>query len=253
VKNIQLRAQSSTTHSLSRGAVILQMIAVMSIYFAHLSSYIALIGQRNPDFTSCNCRKYAPKNMILTQINPYIFGISFVIKYDVTRRKGIVRALSGQTSDRSPYFTDLRAVIVAIAPRTEEQNNISSIFPDIVGIPIYRAIGKRTIKESKRVPSDREYSSIDEIFFSSVNIFPAISHSDLRNATMSASMIQIIVYLPIEIYSKSYSSSILLSQIFLPSIMSFPFICFLIFLKSAARNSSHSVRSISTSAQARAS
>jgi subtilase family serine protease len=71
--------------------------------------------------------------MILTQINPYIFGTSFVIKYDVSNKKGIVRALSGDTSERSQYFTDFNAVTVAIAPNIEEENNIRLIFPEILG------------------------------------------------------------------------------------------------------------------------
>ena len=84
-----------------------------------------------------------------------------MIRYEVIRRKGIVRALSGDTRERSPCFTDLSAVTVATAPKIDENPSITHILLEILGMPIYQAIGKSMIHESKRVPSDREYSSIE--------------------------------------------------------------------------------------------
>jgi len=46
------------------------------------------------------------------------------MRYEVIRRKGIVRAVRGDTSERSPYLTALSAVTVATEPRRDETKRV---------------------------------------------------------------------------------------------------------------------------------
>ena len=103
-----------------------------------------------------------------------------------------MRALSGDTSDKSPYLTDFSAVTVAIAPKIDDIMSIQCISPDKVGIHKTIATGKRIANDNNLVPSAREYSSIEEELFVSMKIFPASSQRDFKSATMSDSIIQII-------------------------------------------------------------
>jgi len=123
---------------------------------------------------------------------PYILGDSFVMKYDVISRKGIVRALRGETSDSSPYFNALSAVTVAIAHSMDEINSKLHMDSETVGIPTKTAIGNKAIQDMRRVPRESAYSSMDEVLFVFVNTFPASSQRDLNSATTSARIIPII-------------------------------------------------------------
>jgi len=74
--------------------------------------------------------------MMSTPISPYIFGISWTIKYEVNNKKGTESELRGVTKESSPYLRALRRVIVETAfPR--EVSKMSHIFSIcIVGSPI---------------------------------------------------------------------------------------------------------------------
>lgn len=127
--------------------------------------------------------------MIQTPIVPYRFVVSHVIKNDVIKRKGIVSAVRGETRDRSPYFTALRAAIVVIAFKNELMNNIQINSVLILEYSMKNNHGRRIKNDSKRVPHAREYSSRESFFLISVNDFPASSQSDLRKATIIANSI----------------------------------------------------------------
>jgi len=62
--------------------------------------------------------------MSKTPYIPYIFGASHAITNQLMRRKGIVKAESGHTSDKSQYFTAFKAVTVAIALRIVDAESI---------------------------------------------------------------------------------------------------------------------------------
>ena len=106
-----------------------------------------------------------------------------------------MRALRGDTRDKSPYLTALSAVTVATAPKSEETHRSIQILHDIGLSHRVRAIGRRITNEKRRVHSEREYSSREDVFVSSVNIFQASSQSDLRNATIRERIIQSICLL----------------------------------------------------------
>jgi len=73
-----------------------------------------------PFLSSEILRKYVPKNITATQIIPAMFALSQSIRYQLISIKGILIAESGDTSERSPCFTALIAVILVTAFIAEE-------------------------------------------------------------------------------------------------------------------------------------
>jgi len=104
-----------------------------------------------------------------------------------------VSAVSGDTRDKSQYFTAFRAVIVVTAFMSDDArripiNSILRLLKSTKNIN-----GNNKINEKSLVPQARVYSSSESFFLISVNDFQASSHSDLINATTRAKNIQIII------------------------------------------------------------
>lgn len=130
--------------------------------------------------------------MIHTPRAPYILVVSQVMKNEVKNKNGIVRAVRGETRERSPYFTALSAVIVVTALIQELISKIQRNLRFISEKSSRNTNGSKSRNEKSLVPQASEYSSSESSFLISVNDFPASSHSDLRNATASARNIHII-------------------------------------------------------------
>jgi Ca2+/H+ antiporter len=90
------------------------------------------------------------------------------MKYDVKNSNGILRAVRGDTRDKSQYFTALRAVIVVMAFITELTKSIQMKSEFIDEKSINQAKGSNAKKENKRVPQANEYSSSESVFLISV-------------------------------------------------------------------------------------
>ena len=105
----------------------LQSREVISIYLAHVSAKRALIGPNNQALDFDICKKYVPINMSITHSSQYILGSSPAITKPVISRKGIVSDESGHTSDKSPYFTALRVVILPILLKSEAAMSTQNI------------------------------------------------------------------------------------------------------------------------------
>jgi hypothetical protein len=105
----------------------------------------------------------------------------------------MVRAVRGDTRDRSAYLRALSAVIVVMAFMKELVISIIINSQCIAQKSMRYTNGRSIINEKRRVPQAREYSSNASFFLISVKLFPASSHRDLRNATTRARIIPIII------------------------------------------------------------
>jgi len=115
------------------------------------------------------------------------------MKYELTNKNGIVRAVRGETRDKSPYFTALSAVIVVTAFIRELSKSIQTNQLVTQERSIKNIKGSKSTNEKSLVPQASEYSSSAPSFLTSVKDFPASSHRDLRNATHRARAIPIII------------------------------------------------------------
>jgi hypothetical protein len=106
--------------------------------------------------------------MIHTPSAPYILVLSQVIKKEVKNKNGIVRAVRGETRDKSQYFTAFRAVIVVIALIRELSSKIQIKCRFISETSIKNIKGSSNINEKSLIPQAREYSSRESFFVVSV-------------------------------------------------------------------------------------
>ncbi len=130
----------------------------------------------------------------MIQNKPYVFGSSHAIKNPVIKRKGIVNAESGPTSDRSPYFTAFKAVTVEIALNKEEAMSIKKYDRETEEKGINKMRGN-TIKAHISLHQYASvYSSRDCFLSGLVSIFQRSSDHAFKNDTINAKIIPYIFY-----------------------------------------------------------
>jgi hypothetical protein len=103
------------TPILSNVEVMAQMSETVSIYRDPFDLMISLKGERNPFMFLSKYSIYEPTTISSTPMAPQIVGISFSISGDEISRKRGVKAISGDTSDKSEL---LRARMYSIVDAT---------------------------------------------------------------------------------------------------------------------------------------
>lgn len=111
------------------------------------------------------------------------------MRYAESNKKGIVKALRGETRERSPYLRALSEVIVATELKTQDKISIRRCLASRAAGGIKKTTGNNTIREKIRIQKAREYSSILCRRFSLVISFPVSSDHDLSSETIIAKSI----------------------------------------------------------------